>query len=404
MAPVHASRAIWDAVWSLAGRGLQLQSQIPARAVCSRPRLAVEACRHLCVTASPPEFERIDANKLLEEETFPNYKAHWYYPVTIGQTFNNRYRVVAKLGYGSASTVWLCRDTHSRSDKTVYVALKIYINCSKWHRSELLVYEHINSLDSEHGGQNDVRKMLAHFILQGPYGSHVCLVHEACGFSLGEFKRRVVGGRLPVGLVREGLRNVLCGMQFLHEGAKVVHTDLHAENMLVGIHSEDDASVFTDIERHECEHPSPRKIVAGRVIHKSHDMPLTHGLPVAWELLEPQSLVEVKNDQGEYSEEQHLAHLVAILGPPPLEFLKRSDRSLKYWNPEGTWKSDISVPAERSLESLEQRFEGDEKQLFLTWIRKTLQWRPEDRANWKDVFFDKWLCADLLESGEMVDD
>ncbi|KAK3661149.1 hypothetical protein LTR56_000272 [Elasticomyces elasticus] len=378
MAHTHASRTIWDAVWSLAGRRLQSHARHTARAVCSRPSLGVEARRHLRVTASPPDFARIDANSLIEEETFPNYQAHWYYPVTIGQTFNNRYRVVAKLGYGSASTVWLCRDTHSRSDKTVYVALKIYINCSKWHRSELLVYEHINNLDTEHGGQNDVRKMLAHFILQGPYGSHVCLVHEACGFSLGEFKRQVVGGRLPVGVVREGLRNVLCGMQFLHEEAKVVHTDLHAENILVGIHSEDDASVFIDMERHESEHPSPRKRVAGRVIYKSHDMPLTHGLPVvsdlseargvregvvfddlvmpvecrapevildmpwsypidvwsfgmtAWELLEPQSLVEVKNDQGEYSEEQHLAHLVAILGPPPLEFLKRSDRTLQY--------------------------------------------------------------------------
>lgn len=33
-----------------------------------------------------------------------------YHPVRIGDTFNRRYRVVSKLGWGFFSTVWLCSD------------------------------------------------------------------------------------------------------------------------------------------------------------------------------------------------------------------------------------------------------------------------------------------------------
>lgn len=33
-----------------------------------------------------------------------------YHPVVIGDVFDNRYRVVRKLGWGHFSTVWLCRE------------------------------------------------------------------------------------------------------------------------------------------------------------------------------------------------------------------------------------------------------------------------------------------------------
>jgi hypothetical protein len=55
-------------------------------------------------------FKLIDPSILIEEETIPNYKAQRYYPASIGEVLNTKYQVVAKLGYGSSSTVWLCRD------------------------------------------------------------------------------------------------------------------------------------------------------------------------------------------------------------------------------------------------------------------------------------------------------
>ena len=63
---------------------------------------------------SPPissqGFEGLNPGIKVEEERLPDYKAERFYPVTLGETFNSRFRTVAKLGFGTASTVWLCRD------------------------------------------------------------------------------------------------------------------------------------------------------------------------------------------------------------------------------------------------------------------------------------------------------
>jgi len=55
-------------------------------------------------------FELVPENERVEEERLPGYKAEEYYPVHLGEVFVSRYQVLAKLGYGGGSTVWLCRD------------------------------------------------------------------------------------------------------------------------------------------------------------------------------------------------------------------------------------------------------------------------------------------------------
>lgn len=51
-----------------------------------------------------------NAEQRVEEQTLPLYQQKRYYPVKIGEVFNGRYRILAKLGYGAYSTVWLARD------------------------------------------------------------------------------------------------------------------------------------------------------------------------------------------------------------------------------------------------------------------------------------------------------
>jgi serine/threonine-protein kinase SRPK3 len=57
-----------------------------------------------------PSFARIPLNQAIEEETIPGYVASRYYPVRIGEVFQDRYQVVSKLGFGASSTAWLARD------------------------------------------------------------------------------------------------------------------------------------------------------------------------------------------------------------------------------------------------------------------------------------------------------
>ena len=46
----------------------------------------------------------------LEEENWEWYNPSLFYPVHIGEVFQEQYQVLGKLGYGSRSTAWLCRD------------------------------------------------------------------------------------------------------------------------------------------------------------------------------------------------------------------------------------------------------------------------------------------------------
>lgn len=55
----------------------------------------------------------LSSAKLYEEETLPRYTPAIFYPVRIGERINDRYEILAKLGYGMTATVWLARDMHA---------------------------------------------------------------------------------------------------------------------------------------------------------------------------------------------------------------------------------------------------------------------------------------------------
>ena len=112
--------------------------------------------------------------------------------------------------------------------------------------------------------------------------------------------------------------------------------------------------------------------------------------------------------------------MIAIMGPPPLSFLERcGEKAGQYWDKDGqsidcyigescnpltlqlgTWKNLAPIP-DTSLEQMDQRSEGEEKEKFLEFMRKMLQWDPKDREDSEGLYWDEWLLADLIESGEV---
>jgi serine/threonine protein kinase len=169
---------------------------------------------------APSTFERVDHDYIFEEETVPEYDPKHYYPVSIGDIFRERYKVIGKLGFGSASTVWLCRDLDVEND---FVALKIYINSSKHHR-ERPIYDRINELETNHEGRKYVRKMYTSFDLEGPHGNHICLVHQPLGMSLGEMKEICPDEVFTVELIQQLMRFILSGLDYLHKEVQIIHT------------------------------------------------------------------------------------------------------------------------------------------------------------------------------------
>lgn len=55
-------------------------------------------------------FHKFSKIRRIEEENYSWYSPKNFYPVHIGGLIRERYQVITKLGYGTSSTSWLCRD------------------------------------------------------------------------------------------------------------------------------------------------------------------------------------------------------------------------------------------------------------------------------------------------------
>ncbi|KAJ0158568.1 SRSF protein kinase 3, partial [Colletotrichum tanaceti] len=158
---------------------------------------------------------------LIEEETMPEYDPAHFYPVRLGEVFNDRFQTVAKLGYGSSSTIWLARDLQDHQ----YVALKVYIHNSARHR-ELPFYQHLDKfLRSRHPGAGNVRKLLSSFEVTGPRGKHVALALQVSQMSIRDMDTVFMDGAgFPEGFVKGAVKELLEALDFLHTVVQSVHT------------------------------------------------------------------------------------------------------------------------------------------------------------------------------------
>ena len=107
-------------------------------------------------------------------EDLEQYGPGGYHPVRLGDKFcAGRYEVIYKLGYGSFSTVWLCKDTQTRK----YVSVKVAVSeTGRRQNSELEVLHALREGKSEHLGKRFVASLYDEFSLERPNGSHQCFV------------------------------------------------------------------------------------------------------------------------------------------------------------------------------------------------------------------------------------
>lgn len=85
-----------------------------------------------------------------------------------------------------------------------------------------------------------------------------------------------------------------------------------------------------------------------------------------------------------------MAEMVAVMGLPPLDLLQRSETSWEYFDTTGNWKGAIEI-ANISLEDSEEQLSGENKALFLDFMRKMLQWVPEKRQTARELLEHTWL-------------
>ena len=126
-------------------------------------------------------------------------------------------------------------------------------------------------------------------------------------------------------------------------------------------------------------------------------------------------MFSVRNpDTGKYEDRFHLASIVGLLGPPPLEFLQRSECSSVYFDDRGksliprmcirqpnvhttgNWKC-LNPILSVSWEDSERNLEVSSKKGFHDLVRKMVLWTPESRASPSELLEDPWLLGYVKE-------
>ncbi|KAK4132163.1 protein kinase, partial [Trichocladium antarcticum] len=197
-------------------------------------------------------------------------------------------------------------------------------------------------------------------------------------------------------------------------------------------------------QQDELENPYPRKEVDGRIIYVSRQLnvPKRLGLPVlcdfgslvsgeqlnitdvqpdiyrgpemlfgipwryeidiwnvgcmVWDMFEGGHLFSGNDPEHQtYRGRAHLASIIGLLGHPPADLIARSSVKSKFLSEEGDFNAGIPLPPPRSLDEIETNLEGKDKELFLQFMRKMLQWAPEHRSSAKDLLQDPWLKGQL---------
>lgn len=169
----------------------------------------------------------------LDQEYVENpamYSEGGYHLVHLHDRFDNgRYRVVDKLGFGRSATVWLCQDTLYSTPK--YVAVKIIIaHQTEISCRELRMVQHMQALGIDRQpAANYICLPLRDFRLEGPNGTHICIVYPVFGPTL-ESAREILRESLePEDCAREVRRlmqQVATGLALLHANG-ICHGGVH---------------------------------------------------------------------------------------------------------------------------------------------------------------------------------
>ncbi|KAJ5322740.1 protein kinase [Penicillium brevicompactum] len=361
--------------------------RMPLKASTSSLSFIVRArCFHL-----PPLVRRLTHTtavhiQAIEEQTLPFYHRKYYYPVKIGQVFNDRYRIIAKLGYGAYSTVWLAWDERANE----YASLKVSVRVDNNNGEHSPVLNEISMLQrlkqfakEDHPGLDFTRLARDMFETESLAGRHHCIVYKPHGTSVRTLQEVFPNAMIPKSLVKSLIHRLFMSVNWLHATC-----DISPRNVLMAI---EDDTILQDIEDQESQDPSlpiTSTIHAAMptVVYKSRptmlavsghpiltdygQMRLVEGcvnqdwwmsdlyrapevlLRLPWgfpadiwsigimtlELLEGKNLFDpIDHVRGQYVLPLALAQYIGYLGPPPLDLIKNSPIFSTYFDAQGKY-------------------------------------------------------------------
>lgn len=192
------------------------------------PRIATRGLAAAAQASHPTLMEDHNARLISMGYTF-NYIEHvenleqychgGFHPVSLGETLNNRYLILNKLGHGGYSTVWLSWDIL----KQKYAALKIVLADFGEDSTEVDILQHLAARPgSKYPGKSLIRHVTDNFHFDGPNGRHTCLVNDPAMMSLRLAKDASFCRLFQPRTARAIAAQVVQALAYLHEGG-VVH-------------------------------------------------------------------------------------------------------------------------------------------------------------------------------------
>lgn len=87
----------------------------------------------------------------------------------------------------------------------------------------------MKSIEDIHGGEVHVRRVLDSFSIDGPHGTHCCILYEPSGIDLSDFIHRLETGALPQIMLRPAVRYILIALDYIHQ-LGIIHTGIFSFN------------------------------------------------------------------------------------------------------------------------------------------------------------------------------
>jgi serine/threonine-protein kinase SRPK3 len=331
------------------------------------------------------------------------------------------------------------RDHESGNKK--YVTIKINVNTlgEEFQSGRRAIAQRLFDANNKHPGYSHVRFMLETFKVKHKHNEHLCIVYDVLSEPIDVCMRKFPGGRFSAGKLRVLIPSLLQGLDYMHSEARVVHTDLKADNIMMGLGDPDFLDLFVQREH---DHPRPRKAPDshGRIVYTScgdfgeppteavirsakitdiglaawgdekNTKPIQSNVFMApevilqagwsypadiwnfgvmlWDLFETIGLFDsISTEPDKYRPEQHLGLMIGLLGPPPKKFLDRCAKAKKYFDPDGNFKYPNYIEEDCAFDLCIHRIHGEEKELLIDFAKKMLVWDPEER----------WTAKQLLE-------
>ncbi|KAJ5563071.1 hypothetical protein N7535_002485 [Penicillium sp. DV-2018c] len=311
------------------------------------------------------------------------------YMVGEGEVLNDRYHILQKIGYGPTSTLSIPREPRM-------VVLKIYVV-----DYILNTYGRINPPKSYNRLECPLYEVSDRFTIKGSQGPHICVVHEAPAMTFGESHAQP-GDKLDLGpgkqleLTAETNRPRVAAAAGPRNDQLIAPMILPGDGVPLTFDFPGDDDGMSEIAEDHMR--APEEVLRSKINYKTDIWAVGH---TAWRLAKFPELINGRNADGAFDDRVHVAELVALLGPPSAAFREKTQLGSMFWDRHGNWTGQAPIP-DRSLEGLTGGDgEGEEVKGFLQWVRKALQWDPEDRPTALGLLRHDWMYqkTEAVEAG-----